>query len=104
MTAEDAERAALEQIARIVERYAAKSGLALQPDIVQLGYVLNGLARNLMRYGRPYCPCREVTGCAQKDRWNICPCRTHREEIVEFGECECGLFTSRSDNQGSEKE
>jgi len=85
--------AALEKVTRYAERYAQKSGFVLQPDRAQLDYVLRGLARNLVEHGKPYCPCREVTGDPQKDRANICPCRTHREEIARSGQCECGLFT-----------
>jgi len=104
MGARDAKGTGREQITRMAERYAEVSGLALQPDQAQLDYVLDGLARNLMEHGKPYCPCREVTGDVQEDRRNICPCRTHREEIARFGACECGLFVSRDDNPESDKE
>src|SRR3972149_6590380 len=96
--------AALERVTGMAERYAERSGFALQSDQAQLRYVLDGLAHNLIKHGRPYCPCREVTGDSQRDRGNICPCRTHQEEIVQFGECECGLFTRRNDNSGHNKE
>jgi ferredoxin-thioredoxin reductase catalytic chain len=102
--AKDKKAAALEQVTRMAERCAEKSGFALQPDPAQLRYVLNGLAENLMKYGKAYCPCRPVTGDVDKDRPNICPCRTHREEIRRAGACECGLFTRRIDNSGNHKE
>ena len=86
-------RAALAQVTQRAERYAERAGLALQPDAAQRDYVLQGLARNLIKYGKAYCPCREVTGDPEKDRANICPCRTHRAEIEESGQCECALFT-----------
>ena len=89
-------RAALERVTRNAERYAERAGLALQPDRAQRDYVLQGLARNLLKHGKPYCPCREVTGDPQKDRANICPCRTHRAEIEQSGQCECGLFVKTS--------
>ena len=89
-------RAALERVTRNAERYAERAGFALQPDRAQRDYVLQGLARNLVKYGKAYCPCREVTGDPQKDRVNICPCRTHRAEIEQAGQCECGLFTART--------
>ena len=89
-------RAAVDRVTRLAERCAQKSGFALQQDRAQLEYVLRGLARNLVEHGRAYCPCREVTGDPQKDRANICPCRTHREEVERSGQCECGLFTKRS--------
>jgi ferredoxin-thioredoxin reductase catalytic chain len=92
-------RAALERVTRVAERYAERSGFALQPDRAQRDYVLHGLARNLLKYGKAYCPCREVTGDSQKDRLNICPCRTHRAEIEQSGQCECGLFTKSADKK-----
>lgn len=84
--------AALRQVTARAERFAAATGLRLQPDDALRRHVLEGLAENLLVHGRGYCPCREVTGDAEKDRLNICPCRTHRAEIARMGECECGLF------------
>ena len=89
----DFERA-FERVAKAVGRYAKTSGVRLQPDAVLRRHVLEGLARNLVQYGRPYCPCREVTGDREKDRINVCPCRTHRQEIERLGECECGLYVA----------
>jgi len=88
----NAEKAALARVTSNARRYAAKCGLVLQPDPAQLAYVLNGLARNLLQHGRPLCPCREVTGDPDKDKLNVCPCHTHKEDIQLRGECECGLF------------
>lgn len=86
-------QAARDRVTRMARRHADRQGFRLQPDEAQLRYVLGGLARNLIEHGRPYCPCREVTGEPESDRRNICPCRTHREEVRSAGECECGLFT-----------
>ncbi len=82
----------MERVTAAAKRHAKKHGFALQPDEAQLRYVLHGLTENLVKYGRPFCPCREVTGDAEKDRANICPCRTHRAEIEQSGACECGLY------------
>jgi ferredoxin-thioredoxin reductase catalytic chain len=101
---EDGKNAALERVTRMARRHAEKSGFALQSDRAQLAYVLKGLARNLMEHGKPYCPCREVRRDAPPENLSICPCRTHREEILQFGECECGLFTKRLDSHTEEKE
>jgi ferredoxin-thioredoxin reductase catalytic chain len=90
--------AALKRVTRAAERSAERSGLVLNPDPAVRQHVLRGLARNVVRYGRPYCPCREVAGSHDKDRANICPCRTHREEIARAVECECGLFVARQDS------
>jgi ferredoxin-thioredoxin reductase catalytic subunit len=91
---EDSFGNALVRVTRSAERYSRKSGLPLNPDAAVRGYVLRGLARNLVAHGRPYCPCRDVTGEHVADRENICPCRTHRDEVARFGACECGLYVS----------
>ncbi len=85
---------ALERVTRAAEAYARKGKAALQPDLPLRNYVLRGLARNLVEHGRAYCPCRDVTGDRDKDKVNICPCRTHLEEIEQLGACECGLFVA----------
>jgi ferredoxin-thioredoxin reductase catalytic subunit len=95
---------ALERVTHAAERYAQKSGLALNPDAAARRHALLGLARNLVRHGRPYCPCREVTGHPERDRANICPCRTHREEIGRSGECECGLFVAKAGPEGGKEQ
>jgi ferredoxin-thioredoxin reductase catalytic subunit len=92
---EEALEAALARVQRVVQRSAEKSGLALNPDLAVRRHVLRGLARNLVSYGKPYCPCREVAGSEQVDRANICPCRAGRKEVARSGECECGLFVAR---------
>lgn len=85
---------ALKKVEALVSRYAEVSDYPLDPDEVVVKNILQGLARNWVRYGRPYCPCREVSGIAEKDRRNRCPCATHREDIARDGVCECGLFVS----------
>jgi ferredoxin-thioredoxin reductase catalytic chain len=99
--AQDPDRmaAALERVASMVNAYAQCSGLRVQPDDALRRHVLTGLARNLVLHGRPYCPCRELTGDAERDRANICPCRTHMNEICETGECECGIFVAGPDTR-----
>lgn len=88
-------KAALERVTQAAERHAEKSGLALHHDAALRRHALLGLAQNVVKHGIPYCPCREVKGNQEKDRANICPCRTHREEISRFGECECGLYAAK---------
>jgi len=76
----------------MVWRHAPRTGLGVQPDERLRNHVLRGLAMNLLRHGKPYCPCRELAGNPEKDRAKVCPCRTHLEQIAESGECECGIF------------
>ena len=82
-------------IVRMITRYAEQSPYFLNPDKVVVENVIAGLVRNRVKYGYAYCPCREVEEIAEKDKHNICPCRSHREEIARHGTCECGLFVSR---------
>ncbi len=102
MSTGDAGHDIAQRVERMARRHAVASGFALQPDAAQLRYVLDGLAENWRRHGKPYCPCREVTGDAEKDRANVCPCRTHRDEVARNGQCECALFVRSNDNQQKE--
>jgi ferredoxin-thioredoxin reductase catalytic subunit len=85
---------AREQVERMVQRYTSRGPYRLNPDPGTVEHVLVGLARNLLRYGRAYCPCREVTGELDRDRPNTCPCPQHRADIARDGVCECGVFAS----------
>jgi ferredoxin-thioredoxin reductase catalytic chain len=83
-------------VERIVTKYAESSPFSLNPDKAVVRNIITGLMKNKIRYGYAYCPCKEVTGIPEKDRDNICPCRTHKEEIARQGTCECGLFVSKA--------
>jgi len=83
-------------VARMVAKYAERSPFFLNPDKVVVRNIVAGLVRNKIRYGYAYCPCRDVKGVPEEDRDNICPCRTHKEEIARQGSCECGLFVSEA--------
>lgn len=78
----------------MVRAYAARGPYRLNPDPVTVEHVLVGLTRNLVRYGRAYCPCRQVTGDPARDRGNLCPCPQHPADIARTGECECGIFVA----------
>jgi ferredoxin-thioredoxin reductase catalytic subunit len=82
------------QVERMAVRYTARGPYCLNPDPVTVEYVLTGLARNLVKHGRAYCPCREVHGDPERDRANLCPCPQHRADIARDGFCECGIFVS----------
>lgn len=73
-------------------RYAARNGWRLNPDPAERETVIHGLARNAIRFGKQYCPCRIRSGDAAEDRKIICPCIYHRDEIREDGHCHCRLF------------
>ena len=73
-------------------RYAEKAGYDLNPDEGMLDLVLEGMARNHLKYGKKYCPCRIVTGDEKEDKKIICPCVYHKDEIDTNGSCHCELF------------
>ncbi|MCS3924617.1 ferredoxin-thioredoxin reductase catalytic domain-containing protein [Methanosalsum natronophilum] len=74
------------------QRYADRKGYDLNPDNEMLDMVIEGLANNVDKYGRRYCPCRIITGNEQEDRKIICPCIYHEEEVETQGSCHCSLF------------
>ena len=85
---------ALEKVSQRVRCYVERGPYELFPDEVVVRNALVKMARNLVEHGQAYCPCREVTGDAQADRLNICPCRSHHQDIARDGYCECRLFVS----------
>jgi ferredoxin-thioredoxin reductase catalytic subunit len=86
------EEALYQEILSWVRKYAEEKGLALNMDNRQLTAVIRGLARNRLKHGERYCPCRIRSGDPEKDRLIICPCAYHEEEIEGEGHCHCNLF------------
>jgi ferredoxin-thioredoxin reductase catalytic chain len=95
MQTSDTQEHARMRVEQMVRRYTEHSPYVLNPDPVTVKHVLFGLARNVLQFGRWYCPCRQVTGDVEMDRANICPCPQHHEDIARDGVCECGIFVSR---------
>jgi len=93
MTDEESIRAS---VVRTVTKYVERSPFFLKPAKVIVDNIISGLVRNKIKYGFTYCPCQEVKGIPEKDRDNICPCRTHKEQIACQGTCECGLFVNET--------
>jgi len=84
----------LEHIRRMVARYVAKGPYRLYPDKERVESVMLGLAKNLERYGRAYCPCVPIEKCLEAGRKYVCPCEPHRKDIERQGYCDCALFVS----------
>ncbi|WP_292485740.1 ferredoxin-thioredoxin reductase catalytic domain-containing protein [Methanohalobium sp.] len=80
------------QMYRWTYRYASRVGYKLNPDDEMLDLVLEGLAKNKIKHGRRYCPCRIITGDEEQDKKVICPCVYHKDEIDNDGMCHCALF------------
>ena len=90
----DSEREAELQVAILkwAQDFAVSHGWRVNPNEKQLGAVIKGLARNTIRFGEQYCPCRMRTGDLDKDKEIICPCIFHEDEIANDGYCHCRLF------------
>jgi ferredoxin-thioredoxin reductase catalytic subunit len=72
---------------------ARHRGWAVNPDEGMTATLVGGLSRQSERYGRPYCPCRDVDGL-ESDADVICPCAYAAADIAEHGQCYCALFLS----------
>jgi ferredoxin-thioredoxin reductase catalytic chain len=81
-----------EEIYAWTHEYARKNGWALNPDDKQLRTVIRGLARNRIRHGEQYCPCRIRSGDPAEDKEIVCPCIYHEDEVHNDGHCHCNLF------------
>ena len=77
--------------------YADENNWKLNGDDHQRNAVLIGLARNKLKFGERYCPCRIRSGDLEKDKEIICPCIFHRDEIEKDGNCHCYLFYKKED-------
>jgi len=53
------------------------------------------LIKQIEKYGKPYCPCRKVTGDPERDRVIICPCKYHVNELKKYHTCLCGLYREK---------
>jgi ferredoxin-thioredoxin reductase catalytic chain len=80
------------EISERIERHTAVSTCRLNPDPRLVAALIEGMLRRKAKFGDYYCPCRVVTGNAEADRRNVCPCETHETEIAETGKCHCGLY------------
>lgn len=93
MTKEQREQAELEEdIYSWALQYAQEHEWTLNYEEKQLRAVIRGLARNLIRHGEQYCPCRIRSGDSEEDKEIICPCIFHENEIRQLGRCHCNLF------------
>ena len=82
----------IKEISESYYNYAISQGFRLNPDKKTTDRVINGLLENEKKYGEKYCPCRRVTGDAEKDAKIICPCAYHKDEVAKDGHCVCNLF------------
>ena len=88
------------------ELYARLKGLQepkgyyLNHDHNAVWALLDGLIKNMQRYGYMSCPCRLASGKYDDDKDIICPCRYRDADVAEYGSCYCGLYVSPDWNEG----
>ena len=80
-----------EAVREYVDRVAVHRGWQVNPDSGFVDPIVEGLAAQTRRLGKPYCPCRDVDG-GEADRDVVCPCAYAQADIAQYGHCYCGLF------------
>ncbi|MCC8181256.1 MAG: ferredoxin:thioredoxin reductase [Planctomycetes bacterium] len=76
-----------------LENYLIGKPFTFNPEPGVADMIIKAMAKKRAKFGEDYCPCRMVTGDAEKDRDIICPCVYHIAEIEEDGHCHCRLFS-----------
>ena len=87
-------------IRQYIDQIAQHRGWVVNPDTTLTDPICQGMATQVNRFGKPYCPCRDVDG-GETDRDIICPCAYAKEDILEAGQCFCGLFLSPTKDAGT---
>jgi ferredoxin-thioredoxin reductase catalytic subunit len=90
----------LEKIKKRAESDAKTYGYFLTPDPDLLQDLLEGLETNEERYGYPSCPCRLASGQLELDRDIICPCDYRDPDVIDYGQCYCGLYVNKYIHDG----
>lgn len=84
-------------LAAYVEGVAHHRGWVVNPDQPFVRPILEGLVTQAKKWGKAYCPCRDVDG-GEADRDIICPCVYAQADIEGHGQCYCGLFLAPTKN------
>jgi ferredoxin-thioredoxin reductase catalytic subunit len=72
------------------DKYAAKVGIALNPNEDHVKMIVAGLEQRKETMGARYCPCVPAFAC---DRTNVCPCKDLRNSLTRDDvDCKCELF------------
>lgn len=83
-----------EKARKFVTMVAEKQGWRLHRDQEFLQNLIEGLQKNMERYGYYLCPCRLGDGDKKLDKDIICPCDYAKPDIAEYGHCFCSLYQS----------
>ncbi|MDR0617896.1 MAG: hypothetical protein LBG23_03960 [Endomicrobium sp.] len=79
----------------LLEKNAKDKNYYLNPDMAFVDALLEGLIKNLNRYGYSSCPCRLSTGNYELDSDLICPCVYMENDVQKYGSCFCALYVSK---------
>jgi ferredoxin-thioredoxin reductase catalytic chain len=88
------------ELKRRAETDAKTNGCYLNPDSDFLQDLLEGLQKNIERYGYQSCPCRLASGKFELDRDIICPCDYRDPDVTEYDQCYCSLYVSKNVHDG----
>lgn len=75
-----------------IERVASTKGWLIIDNKDVADSVIEGLARNVIIYGKKYCPCRIHSDNEDENRRYICPCRDAVNDVEKDGHCHCYLY------------
>ncbi|MDR2067187.1 MAG: hypothetical protein LBP57_05145 [Endomicrobium sp.] len=78
-----------------LEKNAKDKNYYLNRDVAFVDALLEGLIKNLNRYGYSSCPCRLSTGNYELDSDLICPCVYMESDVQKYGSCFCALYVSK---------
>ncbi len=93
----------LEDTKAFVHRVAEQGGFIVNPDEEFTAHLIEGLTRNVNRYGYYACPCRDASGDRKADRDICCPCVYNDPDQRDYGQCFCALFLSGKKADGTEE-
>jgi len=84
----------VEQARRFAVAYTATGPYELNADAVLTEATIQGLAKNLQRFGKMYCPCHVLPAAEEERASLVCPCAPHHDDIRKDGQCHCGIFVA----------
>ncbi len=82
----------IEFVECVMQEYASKNKLTLNPNQELRKATLAGLIKAKENYGDYYCPCRRPDDGFSYTKDYICPCAEGMKELEKQGSCYCGLF------------
>ena len=86
----------LENTKEFTKDVLKKYDFVFNPDDEVNLSVQMGLARNMLIYGKRYCPCFMVVENENENENRLCPCvPALNSEIPKNGSCHCGIYCTK---------